>query len=814
MISNYKFQDLAQLVNDLKFLMARGGGPTDRLTKMTAMLEVVTIIFWHVLKFVVVLIVLYTMYHLVFKGYPRFPLDLSKWKFYNKLNFKAELSSNNLLYNNLNDLATDEGLMKAFKDYSDLGLTLNTTNVFSKLLTNIMQNYSEGFKDDKHRVEAAMKDYFAYYDVITDKLGLKGMDLSSKRSLLMMLKQDVFNNFVKIDGLPTNFAAFYDLLMDKEFGILCLANDGKNAKKRDSISKKKKQLRKNLNELMDRYNIVKVETVKNFAKKFMDPEFVLNDEKSSICKRQDNVVNNYLITNPDFIELQKKKQDALIDLKKLEIILKHVKGRTKENKNKKKALVKQIKDIDQQLMKLQAVATSNADKLQQQMSTVKNPVQFSKVSDLISVKDGQPDITSTSDSSKYFSVFVPCYDIYSSYYEENKDKYKHLENLNSNSDKGLTEKEIIAYIFLSDLQNINNRKQGKANVDIIVIEKILDIYLGIEEVIDTSRKIITVNQKDLSSKQLPPKSLLQFISFPDESAYSRSVAEFYSIIDDKKTATIALTAYQTDKQEVFDKLGVTEEYTYYLLELYYCGMNPNAFKHFRQLSDFDQRQPNVVSFINLPPELRNTKTIQDKMEVSEETLQFIKHHPLFTWVFLHPEYNTDNVYKQVLAMLSSGIFGLPFGVGMGVINVEEQSLVEFQKLMKDFQKRIHNMKKIIIASQMMYMFFVVYRDDVLEKDKQTKMKVVQNGYVSLYNEQNVSYYVEPFFKRLFKPFKLDFIDGRIYGTWRRTLTGFFRSRNHPNSFWREFKALYIDRLGKIMDQMLKSFWKKLRSMKA
>ena len=125
------------------------------------------------------------------------------------------------------------------------------------------------------------------------------------------------------------------------------------------------------------------------------------------------------------------------------------------------------------------------------------------------------------------------------------------------------------------------------------------------------------------------------------------------------------------------------------------------------------------------------------------------------------------------------------------------------------------MKKIIIASQMMYMFFVVYRDDVMEKgDKQAKMKVVQNGYVSLYNEQNVSYYVEPFFKRLFKPFKLDFIDGRIYGTWRRTITGFFRSRNHPNSFWREFKALYIDRLGKIMDQMLKSFWKKLKSMKA
>lgn len=819
MISNYKFQDLAQLVDDLKFLMARGGGSTDRLTKVTAFLNVVSILFWHVLKFVIVVIILYTVYHLVFKGYPRFPVDLFKWKFYNRINVKSEVGTNQLLYNHINQLATDKGLAQALDDYSTLGVSVKADgkNVYNTLFNRILKHYSVGFRDDKDRVATAFQDYFAYYDVITDKLGFGGSDIATKRTIASMLKQTVLENYVKIKGLPSNFMAFYDILMDKELSVLCLSNDGKDGKKRDQISKKKRQLKANINELTGRYNIVKVETVKNFAKKFLDPEFTLNEEKNIVCTRRDNAVNDELMSNPMYIELQKEKQSLSIQKRKLDKKMKGINGKNRKNKNKRRDLETQLKNIEEQIKKMEATASKKAEGAQEQQNTIRNPVQFNSVDDLLSLKDKQPDATSTPDTSKYFSVFVPCYDLYSQYYHQNRSKYQELENTSSNSDRGLTEKEIIAYIFLNDLRNINERKTGNKISDDIVIEKIIDIYMGVEEVVDASRRTLFVDQKLVAEGNVPPKCLLQFIPFPNDDTFTRSVAEFYRIMSDKKTALLAYDAYKNDDQAKFDSLGATEEYTYYLLELYYSSLvSPRkAFKQFADVAGVFYKQPNFVAFSNLPPALQIKPEIQEKMGVSQQMLRFMKHHPLFTWIYLHPECNTDNVYQQTLGLYYNGMFGLSLSSKIvGKISFQNTTLKSFQQQMKQFQDRIHNMKKVIVTSQMIELFFVAYRDDVLENNRNLKKtKVAQSGLVSLYNEQNISYNVEPFFKRLFKPFRLDFIEGRIFGTWKRTFNGFFRSRNHPNSFWREFKALYIDWLGKIMDQMLKSFWKKLRSVK-
>jgi hypothetical protein len=132
--------------------------------------------------------------------------------------------------------------------------------------------------------------------------------------------------------------------------------------------------------------------------------------------------------------------------------------------------------------------------------------------------------------------------------------------------------------------------------------------------------------------------------------------------------------------------------------------------------------------------------------------------------------------------------------------------------MKIWEDKVFAVKKCMISLHIVNLYLNGYRDSVEERDPMTKIKLTKDGFVDIIQQQNISYNVPDFFGRLFRPFKLEFIDGRIKASWRRT---FYGPRFNPSSavsYWREFRAFWIDYMGTKMDGMMKGWWKSFKNV--
>ena len=116
---------------------------------------------------------------------------------------------------------------------------------------------------------------------------------------------------------------------------------------------------------------------------------------------------------------------------------------------------------------------------------------------------------------------------------------------------------------------------------------------------------------------------------------------------------------------------------------------------------------------------------------------------------------------------------------------------------------------------MLNIYFTHYRDSVVERDPVSKVKLSRDGFIEIYDQQNISPEFASFFGRLFEPFKRDFLDGKIKAAWKKAFIG---KRFDPNlkndkynlSYWRDFNSFWVDFMGKKMDGMMKSWWKNFK----
>jgi hypothetical protein len=98
-----------------------------------------------------------------------------------------------------------------------------------------------------------------------------------------------------------------------------------------------------------------------------------------------------------------------------------------------------------------------------------------------------------------------------------------------------------------------------------------------------------------------------------------------------------------------------------------------------------------------------------------------------------------------------------------------------------------------------------------EMNQQTKSTIKLDGYIDIMDEQIIPTNVTDFFKRLFKPFYLEFIEGRILGAWRRAFDKERFKLKSRISYWNEFLPFWQGYIGRIMDSMIKSYWKNVRN---
>jgi hypothetical protein len=825
MIPNYKFQDLAKLVEDLQFLLAKGGTPGDRLSKAKYYTKVTGFVFWTVFKGIIYYVILYTIYQIIFYGYPRFLVDMFKLKFYNKVDLKGTLNANELLYKQFR-LLMEGNLESSFRDfqkldedYDNIKKNLFASNVFLDVSTTLINHYSKEFPSEDDRFNAAFIDYFGYYDSITSVLNIKGLQINNKRALIESLKYSVLRNYINLEKDKSDKPkSFYDIIMNYERNIVCRGgNDGKTDVQRAKINMKNKHITRTYNEFKKRWGIVKIETSKNFAKRFVDPVFAFTSDR---CGDTLETIYIRMLTNEvRYNNLLEEKQRLAIDKRKMESKLKWPHERTKKNKSKLREIEKQLKNVDPDIEKLEAEILAKAEKEFDDPVKFNNPNKFFSIGDIAFLKDDLPDMTEISNTEEHNSIYVPCFNIYKEYYETNKQLFSHLQNTKSKSNEGMTPNEIVAYIFLSDLQNIlriQTNKNTTKEKPTIILEKIVDTYLSMENMLYACNQIISPSRQVVG--KVIPREFLQYIVFPDKKALEHSIVEFYNIITSSSLKPLLEKAYRKNDIHAFDELKIKEQYTYYLLELHYVNQHgENIFYTFQNQSGLSDKPPNVISYINLPLEMQQKKEIQNKFGVQDNIIKFTKTHPLFTWVYLNSSNSIQNIYKQILNMITKGLLAKPFenvyNDTIEKIEFEKKSFLEVKNMIEKFQERIFNMKKSMIGMYIINLFFNRYRDDFETKDQITKMRIVQDGLVSIYQDQNIPIDIEPFFQRLFKPFKIDFIDGRIVALWKRTFhPPKFRTSN-PNSYWRTFRAFYIDYLGKIMDRSIKSYWKNVRGLK-
>ena len=104
LLQNYEFSKLKTFMEDLSFLIQMGGGPSKSGDSGPAM-KVIGHMFYNVFMILVLIIVLYILYYCIFKGYPRFVVNLLTFSFFRKEKFEKILTENDTLFSNFDMIA-------------------------------------------------------------------------------------------------------------------------------------------------------------------------------------------------------------------------------------------------------------------------------------------------------------------------------------------------------------------------------------------------------------------------------------------------------------------------------------------------------------------------------------------------------------------------------------------------------------------------------------------------------------------------------------------------------------------------------------
>lgn len=164
----FNFKDLSRFLKDFQYLMQRGGGVLfNNKTGVDKKSIPRMIIGWVVLvfQFILIIIVLYTLYIIIFKGYPRIIIDLLTFNFSNKEKLDELIKENNILVNQFKFLSSNyDSCLTPYSIYQFLYGPTNLYTISKKFESQKDLYYSKYKYDDKYF--NAVKEYYLFYNKI------------------------------------------------------------------------------------------------------------------------------------------------------------------------------------------------------------------------------------------------------------------------------------------------------------------------------------------------------------------------------------------------------------------------------------------------------------------------------------------------------------------------------------------------------------------------------------------------------------------------------------------------------------------------
>lgn len=838
MISDYKFQDLAKFIEDVKFLIGRDGGAgIAGIATGGTTIEIIFRIIKLFLLWVFLIIIIYVIYKIIFYGYPRFPIDLMKFKLNNKVNVKSVVGDvNGPLYRHVM-LLKEPRMEDTLRYFNKQGFPLlneeceneNCISIFHDLDRIITEEYESEFNASS--VEEALNNYYKYYESITSKIGLKGLPSQDRVIKLKNIYDNVF----------TDYLTYYrNEILLRENSIQCMKNNGKDDKKRAELNEVKKALIKELETIMKTTNCKKVDTECEFARLFVDPNNTLacNDDMKKLVEAQLQRMG-YKQKADRYKHLQRAISGKKRKLAFSGFLKKKDKRKTKETlenwRQEQNNLKIEIIDMKREATEIVKQSLKN--------NPPSLPIAKPTYKDII-VYQGDDRVYPNTDKSVarakniQYTVYIPFYDLYKHYYVVNRETM--FANFSGPSDNGMTDDEIIAYIFLSDIEKLMYNNSIKQNNGIVkadeadsvlperkptLIERMINTYVGIENMTGKVTQVLSSPNSPIQNAKylifLDEKTVASSIAELDK--YKKSIKDFYQDFDIELNNDFFMKYNNRAKT-----IPITNDYTYYLMEIFAYmielqGRTPGNEmdyvynRYLRHFSLFQYNKSALIAYLNLPVSLQNNEEVRRKFGVSRQLAYFIRSHPLFSLLYLqNSTVSPLQTYHNVMTLFIDLISGTNKRLTNIVYNAENAKLEEFVEVLGVVQDKVFKIKEVIVSLHMINIYFTHYRDSVVERDPVSKVKISRDGFVEIYDQQNINPAFSAFFGRLFEPFKREFLDGKIKAAWKKV---FIAKRFNPNlkddkynlSYWRDFNSFWVDFMGKKMDGMMKQWWKNFKN---
>ena len=839
MISKYNFKDLSKFIEDLKFLFARGGAELlDGSAKSSTVMSKIWSWLFFFLQIVILVVLVRFVYKLLTGGYVRFFSDMLTFKFSNKLNMTKEFGGpNGLFFKQIYEMTEPpfaDGVSRVEASGIELrDLDFYKRDIFQAVEDNIQNIYEPLAKYQKS--EMSMEEYYLYYDVIFNSLGFKQMvtnnqpDIPARTSKVREA----------IDYVIGNYLDFYSNTVQLENNLACSFVDGGKETARERNANDKKQRENTLKEHFKTYDLKRVDTSRSFAERFTN---VSDNPKctsslSSIYKKI--LADNY-------------KHEKLVQAaKQLEIYIRDTKQRkvsTRQERSQKSddllTADKALKTTKIDIASIRRGAMNDAMKQQedeqQKLNTDVKTGNFTKgyfkeltgnIKGLVNYSEKKnirkkvgfkftteelvyvPNIEVQKD--KHYSVYVPFYSVYHLYYNVNKKRFDTLY-------QDMSTDEIIAFLFLKDVEDVMETQSqktssaatnGKTNMQkdnvASVGERLINNFWTYEKLgytVDIA--LNNPNVKDLLTS-------CQYINFENE---SRMDAVFLEIVANKDNFIPAYALYGSN-------ITVTDNYSYYWLEVlngvYRSQTNQAIYENFRNefqsLITFGtaaSRKNSLLAFLNLPLSIQERGDVRAKFDVSSDLYKYIVSHPLFITVYL----SSDNpiVYNKIIGLFTS-IANDYSGVKTFLLNPKKYTIDNLKLAFGILESEMTGLKKCLLTMQISNMYMSQYKNELTIEprgnDKNSKNPsysqfVSKVGYKTLTNDQIILDY-ETFFKKMFKPFYVDFVEGRVLAAWRRAFDGKKFDPKNNTGYWREFRALYVDYVGSKVSAMKDDMWREL-----
>ena len=824
LISKYNFKDLSKFIEDLRFLFARGGAELlDGSAKSSTVMSKIWSWLFFFLQIIILIILVRFVYKILTGGYVRFFTDMLTFKFSNKLNMTKEFGgTNGILFKQVYEM-TEPPFADGVDRVEATGIELRDIefyerNIFQAVKDNIEKTYEPLAKYQK--CEMSMEEYYLYYDVIFNSLGFDKMvkdnqpDIPARTSKV----RDA------IDNVIGNYLEFYGNTAKLHNDVACSFIDGKN----DGVIQGQKELKTQRiiawKQYKDLYNIEVVNTSKRFAERFPNVSDTPNCTSSLSLIYNKILTDNYKHTN--LVQAAKQLQIYIRDNKNRKV------STRQERKQKSYDLLTADKTLKTTKMDIAGIrrgamndAMKKQEEEQQRLNTDVKNGEFTKgyfkeftgkIKGLVNYTERDftiPNIELQKD--KNYTVYVPFYPVYHLYYNANK---KRIEALY----KDMKKEEIIAFLFLKDVEDIietesnktssatSNGKTDRQKDNVTSVgERLMNNFWTYEKLGYTVGNVLNnPTVKDLLTS-------CQHINFDNE---SRMDAVFLEIVANKDNFIPAYASYGSN-------ITVTDNYTYYWLEVlngvYRSQTNQAIYEHFRNefqnlmtFGNAASRKNSLLAFLNLPLTIQERGDVRAKFDISSELYKYIMTHPLFITVYL----SSDNpmVYNKIIGLFTN-IVNDYSGVKKFLLNPTGYTIDNLKIAFGVLESEITGLKKCLLSIQICNMYMSQYKNELSIKprgnDKNNKNPsysqfVSKVGYKTLTNDQIILDY-DTFFKQLFKPFYVDFVEGRVLASWRRAFNGKKFDPKNNTGYWREFRALYVDYVGAKVNRMKDDMWREL-----